>query len=47
MLTLKEKIAQMLICGIEGTKIDAASDELVRSLKVGGIILYSKNTPTA
>jgi len=46
-LTLKEKIAQMLICGIEGTTVDSAAKELICNEKVGGIILYSKNTPTA
>ena len=47
MLTLREKIAQMLICGINGTEIDSASEKLIKSVKVGGIILYAKNTPTA
>lgn len=46
-LTLKEKIAQMLICGIEGTTLDRPAEKLVKEAKVGGVILYSKNTPTA
>jgi beta-N-acetylhexosaminidase len=46
-LSLKEKIAQMLICGINGAKVDEESKELVQRTKVGGIILYAKNTPTA
>ncbi len=47
MLTLKEKIAQMLICGIDGTMADERTKALVRKVKVGGVILYGKNTPTA
>ncbi len=46
-LTLKEKIAQMLICGFDGTKANASTTKLVQRLKVGGVILYAKNTPTA
>jgi beta-N-acetylhexosaminidase len=46
-LTLKEKIAQMLIVGIEGTTVESESRELVENVKVGGVILYQKNTPTA
>ncbi|MFC1855977.1 beta-N-acetylhexosaminidase [Thermodesulfobacteriota bacterium] len=46
-LTLREKLAQMLIVGIDGTSVDESSKALVLSTKVGGIILYSKNTLTA
>ena len=46
-LTLKEKIARMLICGISGTTVDEYAKALVQETKVGGIILYGRNTLTA
>ena len=42
-LSLKEKIGQMLIVGINGTEINDEIRELILTHKVGGIILYKKN----
>lgn len=46
-LTLREKIAQMLICGIDGVSVSTSTRALVKDTKAGGIILYGKNTPDA
>jgi beta-N-acetylhexosaminidase len=34
---------QLLMVGIPGPRIDAVARELVRDLKVGGVILFSRN----
>ncbi|MBP3502740.1 MAG: beta-N-acetylhexosaminidase [Clostridia bacterium] len=42
-LTLKEKIGQMIIVGMNGKKIDERIKNLILNYKIGGIILYRKN----
>ena len=42
-LSLKEKIGQLFIVGINGKKIDDRVKKLITEYKVGGIILYKRN----
>lgn len=42
-LTLKEKIGQMIIVGMNGRAIDERIKNLILNYKIGGIILYRKN----
>ena len=42
-LTLKEKIGQMIIVGMNGRVIDERIKNLILNYKIGGIILYRKN----
>lgn len=42
-MTLDEKIGQMIISGFNGTKINREIENLVNELKVGGVILFSRN----
>ena len=45
-LTLKEKIGQMLIVGMDDNVIDDRIKNLILNYKIGGIILYRKNFST-
>lgn len=42
-LTLEEKIGQLILVGIDGTKIDQTTKEMISEQHVGGIIFYKKN----
>ena len=42
-MTLDEKIGQMLLVGIEGTRLDESAKRMISEDKVGGIILYANN----
>ncbi|MBP0724924.1 beta-N-acetylhexosaminidase [Bacillus sp. RG28] len=42
-MSLDEKIGQMIIAGISGTKEDTQSKNLITKYKVGGIIFYPEN----
>ena len=42
-LSLEEKIGQMIIVGIDGSKITERTRKLILKYKIGGIILYKKN----
>lgn len=42
-MTLEEKIGQMLLVGIDGTKLDDNAKKMIAEDKVGGIILYKDN----
>ena len=42
-LTLKEKIGQMLMVGIDGDTLDTRIKSLIMNYKIGGVILYRKN----
>lgn len=45
-LTLKEKIGQMMMVGLDGNTIDTRIKNLIMNYKVGGVILYRKNFKT-
>ncbi|SET03194.1 beta-N-acetylhexosaminidase [Oceanobacillus limi] len=42
-MTLEEKIGQMIISGIYGTKMTANTQSLIRDYQVGGVIFYPEN----
>lgn len=42
-MTLDEKIGQMLLSGFNGTDFNGELDTLINDLKVGGVILFSRN----
>lgn len=42
-MTLEEKIGQMLLVGIDGTKLDTQAKRMIAEDKIGGIILYKDN----
>lgn len=42
-MTLKEKIGQLILVGMDGYEINDNIEELIKSYNVGGIILYGKN----
>ena len=42
-MSLDEKIGQMMIAGISGTKMDTQTKNLITKYKVGGIIFYQNN----
>ncbi|MBM7586898.1 beta-glucosidase-like glycosyl hydrolase [Bacillus pakistanensis] len=42
-MSLNEKIGQMVIAGISGTKINQSTKTLINQYKVGGIIFYGDN----
>ncbi|MEH7121228.1 beta-N-acetylhexosaminidase [Neobacillus vireti] len=42
-LSLDEKIGQMIIAGISGTKMDTQTKNLITKYKVGGMIFYKEN----
>ena len=46
-MTLKEKIGQLMIIGVEGKTFSTEMDNLIRTHHVGGIILMGKNVSTA
>lgn len=45
-LSLKERIGQMFIVGLEGTEIDADITELIQTYKIGGVYIREKNVYT-
>ncbi|WP_263331162.1 glycoside hydrolase family 3 N-terminal domain-containing protein [Paraclostridium sp. AKS73] len=42
-MTLDEKIGQMVLSGFDGTDFNDELNTLINDLKVGGIILFSRN----
>lgn len=42
-MTLDEKLAQMLIVGIEGYEIDDGAKQMIEELNIGGFILFGSN----
>ncbi len=42
-LSLKERIGQMFIVGLNGTETDADITELIQTYKIGGVLLKEKN----
>lgn len=46
-LTLEEKIGQMVIIGLEGTKADQDAINMITKNKIGGFILYKDNMNNA
>lgn len=42
-MSLEEKIGQLIFAGVEGTSRSEKNDQLIKNLKVGGIILNKKN----
>ncbi|WP_430080057.1 beta-N-acetylhexosaminidase [Paraclostridium bifermentans] len=42
-MTLDEKIGQMVVSGFNGTNFNGELDTLINDLKVGGVILFSRN----
>ncbi|MEJ8304887.1 beta-N-acetylhexosaminidase [Saccharibacillus sacchari] len=46
-MTLDEKIGQMLIAGVNGTKLRAEDRALLHDYGVGGVILYANNIDSA
>ncbi|WP_278549101.1 beta-N-acetylhexosaminidase [Paraclostridium bifermentans] len=42
-MTLDEKIGQMILSGFNGTDFNGELDTLINDLKVGGVILFSRN----
>jgi len=42
-MTLEEKVGQMLLAGVQGTKVDAAAKRMIAEDHVGGIILFKNN----
>ena len=46
-MTLSEKIGQMLMIGVHGTKMDADSRFMLSEYDVGGVILFDRNLETA
>lgn len=42
-MTLDEKIGQMVLSGFNGTDFNGELDTLINDLKVGGVILFSRN----
>ncbi|HBI27489.1 MAG TPA: beta-N-acetylhexosaminidase, partial [Peptococcaceae bacterium] len=46
-LTLKEKIGQMVIVGIEGEQISDSERQMIKENHVGGIILFKRNIQNA
>ncbi len=41
--SLREKIAQMIVIGFNGTTVDEQLKSDIKDLKIGGVILFSKN----
>jgi beta-glucosidase-like glycosyl hydrolase len=44
-MTLTEKIGQLFVVGIPGTELDPVTIRRLNEMRVGGFVLYSKNTP--
>jgi beta-N-acetylhexosaminidase len=44
-MTLKEKVGQMIIGGVDGSSGDKNAERMIRTDKVGGIIFYANNLP--
>lgn len=42
-MTLEEKIGQLVLVGMEGYEVNENISNLIKSYKVGGVILYGKN----
>ncbi len=42
-MTLEQKVGQMILAGIDGTKIDSSMKAMIADQHVGGIILYKNN----
>ncbi|WP_440119166.1 beta-N-acetylhexosaminidase [Paenibacillus sp. QZ-Y1] len=45
-LSLKEKIGQMILAGVQGTALDDQARQMITDQKVGGIIFYANNVTT-
>ncbi|WP_337099306.1 beta-N-acetylhexosaminidase [Paenibacillus sp. YIM B09110] len=46
-MTLNEKIGQMIIVGLEGTKADKEAIKMIKENKIGGFILFKDNMSSA
>jgi beta-N-acetylhexosaminidase len=46
-LSVSEKVGQLIMAGMDGTEVDEAAKELIRSYNVGGVIFYSNNMKDA
>ncbi|MGO4538516.1 beta-N-acetylhexosaminidase [Paenibacillus sp. 2TAB19] len=46
-MTLNEKIGQMIIIGLEGTKADKEAIKMIKENKIGGFILFKDNMSSA
>lgn len=46
-LSVSEKVGQLIMAGMDGTEVDEAAKELIRSYNVGGLIFYSNNMKDA
>lgn len=42
-LSVSEKVGQLIMAGMDGTEVDEAAKELIRTYNVGGFIFYSTN----
>ncbi|QTH46071.1 beta-N-acetylhexosaminidase [Cohnella sp. LGH] len=42
-MTLEQKVGQLIIAGIDGTKFDEKMQQLITNQQVGGVILYKDN----
>lgn len=42
-MTLEQKVGQMIIAGIDGTRMDQAAKDMIAEQHIGGIILYRDN----
>ncbi|KIL35427.1 glycoside hydrolase family 3 [Cohnella kolymensis] len=42
-MTLEQKVGQMIIAGIDGTRMDQAAKDMIAEQYIGGIILYKDN----
>lgn len=42
-MSLEEKIGQMIVAGFDGKELNSEINKLVNELKVGGVILFSRN----
>ena len=45
-MSLEEKVGQMVMIGIQGTVLDAASRQQLQAIHAGGVILYDPNMQT-
>jgi beta-N-acetylhexosaminidase len=45
-MNLKEKLAQLIMVGFEGARLDRSITRLVKTTRVGGVILFRRNVTT-
>ncbi|SDJ53455.1 beta-N-acetylhexosaminidase [Salimicrobium halophilum] len=46
-MSLDEKIGQMIFAGVDGTRMNAGTRDIIREYQVGGIILFGNNIQSA